>query len=327
MIDELSALRRIEEHFNTESSGVEVGIGDDAAAVTVSQGMHLLATTDSQVEDVHFIKSLISADVLARKSVAVSVSDIGAMGGVPKYILSSVGFSTEEDEDYLKKMIKGFRDSELEFGVELVGGNLSTSEKVFIDITALGEIEPENVVKRTGAREGDRIYVSGTLGDSALGLTLLQEGVITEASEILIDRHLSPSPRLGLGRKLALSGLVTSMIDVSDGLLLDLGRISVDKGLGAQILADKIPLSDEYISISGEYSQNYYELALSGGEDYELLFTSPQDNKEALFEVAREAGTEICDIGFVTAGKKIDIIDSSGEEVKIKQRGFTHFNS
>jgi thiamine-monophosphate kinase len=327
MIDELSALRKIEEKFHTVSKGVEVGIGDDAAAVKITPGGLLLVTTDSQVEGVHFTKTLISADTLARKSVAVSVSDIGAMGGVPRYILASVGFSGDEDEDYLSQMINGFRESEKEFGVELIGGNLSSSAKLFLDITSLGEVEPENVVKRTGASEGDLIYVSGTLGDSALGLTLLQEGVVRDESKKLIERHMYPRPRLELGRQLAVRRAANSMIDVSDGLLLDLGRITVDKGLGARIYADKLPLSGGYKSIVSDYTECFYELALSGGEDYELLFTTAQDNKDYVSEIASSVGTDITEIGIVNTAPAIEIIDSNGDEIKLNRRGFTHFNN
>ena len=326
MIDELSALRRIEEHFNTEGEGIEIGVGDDAAAVRISPGMLLVATTDCQVEDVHFIKSLITPEVLTRKSVAVSVSDIAAMGGVPKYILASAGFSKDEDEEFLSRLIKGFRESEIEFGVELIGGNLSSSEKVFLDITALGEVEPEKAVKREGASPGDLIYVSGTLGDSALGLRVLKNGTQPGAGEKLIERHLTPRPRLALGRGLALGGYVTSMIDVSDGLMLDLGRITVDKGLGARIYVDAIPTSAEYKEVAGDYSQDIHELSLSGGEDYELLFTSREEHKDKVFEIAKDTETWVTEIGVVTGTKKIEILDSDGTEINLKRRGFVHFN-
>lgn len=325
MIDELSALRLIEEQFHSASHGVEVGIGDDAAAVEIESGNLLLATTDSQVEGVHFIKSLISPGVLARKSVAVSVSDIGAMGGVPKYILASVGFSQDEDENFLNEMISGFRLSQKEFGVELIGGNLSTSDELFLDITALGEVEPAYMVKRTGARAGDLIYVSGSLGDSALGLMLLQKGAPREDSKYLIDRHLSPLPRLALGRELALSGEVTSMIDVSDGLLLDLERITVKYGLGARIYAERIPVSGEYKSCVKDFSDDYYGLALSGGEDYELLFTSPEGNRESVSETASVTGADITEIGIVNSGTAIEVVGSKGSEIKLNRRGFVHF--
>ena len=325
MIDELSALQRIEEQFHSESHGVELGIGDDAAAVRISSGKLLLATTDCQVEGVHFMKSLISPGALARKSVAVSVSDIGAMGGEPKYILASVGFTSDEDEDFLTEMISGFRTAQKEFGVELIGGNLSASDKLFLDITALGEVEPEYMVKRTGAKPGDLLYVSGTLGDSALGLKLLQNEANSEESKYLIDRHLSPHPRLKLGRELALGGAVTSMIDVSDGLMLDLERITVQKGLGASIYAEKLPVSAEYKSCVKDYSDDVYELALSGGEDYELLFTTPEENSGRVYEIASLTGAAITQIGKVNTGAAIEVLDSEGEEINLSRKGFVHF--
>ena len=197
MINELSALRLIEEQFENASECVEVGIGDDAAAVNIKPGRVLLATTDCQVEDVHFTKSLISPKALARKAVAVSVSDIGAMGGIPRFILASLGFSKGEDESLIDELIKGFRASEEEFGVKLIGGNLSTSDKLFLDVTVLGEVEPENIVRRRGASPGDLIFVSGTLGDSALGMSALGKGDESEAGAYLISRHIIPIPRLG----------------------------------------------------------------------------------------------------------------------------------
>ena len=326
MIDELSALRKIGEQFNKKRESEEVGVGDDAAAVGISPGMLLVATTDCQVEDVHFIKSLITPETLARKSVAVSVSDIAAMGGVPKYVLASAGFSKDQDEQYLARMIDGFKESEKEFGVEIIGGNLSSSEKIFLDITALGEVEPDKIVKRDGASEGDLIFVSGTLGDSALGLRLLKKGDWPSSGESAVQKHLKPLPRLKLGRELARAGCVTSMIDVSDGLLLDLQRITIDKGLGARVYAENIPTSDSFKDLAQSCSEDMHELPLSGGEDYELLFTSKEDNKEKVFDIAKDTGTQITEIGVVTGSYNIEIIDSDGNHINLKQRGFVHFN-
>lgn len=326
MIDELSALRKIGEQFSKERDRDEVGVGDDAAAVRISPGMLLVATTDSQVEDVHFIKSLITPENLARKSVAVSVSDIGAMGGVPKYVLASAGFSKDEDQDYLERMIEGFKESEKEFGIEIIGGNLSSSEKLFLDITALGEVEPDKTVRRQGASEGDLIYVSGTLGDSSLGLALLKSGTWPKSAENVVERHLKPIPRLKLGRELAIAGCVTSMIDVSDGLLLDLGRITVEKGLGAKLYAEKIPTSNSFKELAQSCTEDMFELSLSGGEDYELLFTSNKENKQKVFDIAKNTDTQVTEIGVVSASPNIEIIGSDGAEINFKQRGFVHFN-
>ncbi len=327
MINELSALRLIEERFQSASKCIEVGIGDDAAAVRVSAGNLLLATTDCQVEDVHFVKSLISPRDLARKSVAVSVSDIGAMGGIPKFILASLGFSKTEGDDFIDELINGFRASEEEFGVSLVGGNLSSSDKLFLDVTVLGEVEPENIVKRSGAAQGDLIYVSGTLGDSALGLKLLQNGNGPGGEEYLIQRHIYPKPRLALGRRLAESGLVSSMIDVSDGLLLDLERITLRQGVGASLELARIPVSSDYNKKITDYTQDYYELALGGGEDYELLFTSPPDKQGEIDEVSRMMDIKITEIGNVIPDAAVKVLDSMGNDITIERRGFVHFSN
>jgi len=327
MINELSALRLIEEQFHSAAKCVEVGIGDDAAALKVAPGKLLLATTDCQVEDVHFHKSRISPKELARKSVAVSVSDIGAMGGVPKFILASLGFSGDEDEGYLMELINGFRSSEEEFGVKLVGGNLSASEKLFLDVTALGEVEPENLLRRSGAQPGDIIYVSGTLGDSALGLRLLMDGKRSGEDAYLISRHICPRPQLSLGRKLAESGLVTSMIDVSDGLLLDLERITLQQGVGGRLLLNQIPLSPEYCENIMDYTRDFFELALSGGEDYELLFTSAPARREEIRELSGGLKINITEIGEVVPGETLTVLDSSGKEVSLNRKGFIHFGN
>jgi thiamine-monophosphate kinase len=339
MIDELSALRRIKERFESVSKSVLLGIGDDAAAVKIHPERLLLATTDSQVEGVHFIKGLISAKDLGRKSVAVSVSDIGAMGGIPKFFLSSIGFSKEEDESFLEDLMDGFHVGAEEFKVELIGGNLSASDRLFLDTAVLGEVEPHLMVKRSGAKAGDSIYVSGTPGDSALGLKILQnkEKIVGapgrspllsfgEKDDYLISRHVTPQPRLTLGRGLAKGCLATSMIDISDGLILDLERITVEYGLGAEIYVDQIPISSYYRERVGDFIRHPYELALSGGEDYELLFTSPKQKNEEIKELSLRLNIEITEIGHVTPEPHLRVLDSEKKEVEVKGRGFIHFN-
>lgn len=327
MINELSALRLIEEQFHGAIECVEVGIGDDAAALKLSPGKLLLATTDCQAEGVHFLKPHISPIELARKSVAVSVSDIGAMGGEPKFILASLGFSEDEDEDFLRQLIEGFKSSEEEFGVKLVGGNLSASEKLFLDITALGEVEPGYLIRRSGARPGDIIYVSGTLGDSALGLKLLKDGKTSGEYSYLTSRHLCPQPRLTLGRKLAERGLATSMIDVSDGLLLDLERITLDQGVGGRILLNRLPLSPEYHENIIDYGGDFFELALGGGEDYELVFTSGSERREEIRDLSGSLRVKITEIGEVTSEERLIVLDTGGNEVTIQRKGFIHFGN
>ena len=325
MIDELSALERIRARFQKVSNSVFLGIGDDTAAVKVHPERLLLATTDSQVEDVHFIKKLISATDLARRSVAVSVSDIGAMGGIAKYFLASMGLSSQEDEAFLEELMDGFESGAKEFGLELIGGNLSSSNKIFIDITVLGEVEPQLIVKRNGAKPGDFLYVSGTLGDSALGHKLLASSKIAESDEYLIMRHKRPQPRLNLGRELAKKRLVSSMIDISDGLMLDLERISIRQGLGATIYVDRIPLSSNYKERISDFSRDIYSIALSGGEDYELLFSSAENKREEIKKVSKRLNIKITEIGKVTDKPPVRVLDRYETELKVRRKGFIHF--
>ena len=327
MIDELSALERIRARFENVSKSVVLGIGDDTAAVRIHAKRLLLATTDSQVEDVHFIKSLFSATDLARRSVAVSVSDIGAMGGIPKFFLASMGFSSQEDEAFLEELMDGFESGAKEFGLELIGGNLSSSNKIFIDITVLGEVEPKLIVRRNGAKPGDFLYVSGSVGDSALGQKLLVTSKISESDEYLIMRHKRPQPRLDLGRELARKRLASSMIDISDGLLLDLERISIKQGLGATIYLDRIPLSSNYKKRISDFSKDLYSIAISGGEDYELLFSSSKENEEAIQELSRIQKIKITKIGHITEQPSIHLLNKDGEEISYDDRGFVHFVS
>ena len=326
MIDELSALERIRARFEKVSKGVVLGVGDDSAAVKIHPERLLLATTDSQVEDVHFIKKLLSATELARRSVAVSVSDICAMGGMAKFFLASMGFSSQEDEAFLEGLMDGFESGAKEFGLELIGGNLSSSNKIFIDITVLGEVEPLLIVKRHGAKPGDFLYVSGSLGDSALGQKLLVSRKIAESDEYLIMRHKRPQPRIDLGRELARKRLASAMIDISDGLMLDLERISIKQGLGATVYIDRIPLSPNYKTRIADFSKDPYSIAISGGEDYELLFSSHKENEEKIHELSRIQKINITKIGQITERPQIHLLNEDGKEINY-DRGYVHFMS
>ncbi len=328
MIDELRALKLIKERFGENYVGVAIGIGDDTAAVCTNPDNYLLSTTDSQVQGVHFEKSTINPRELARKAVAVSVSDIGAMGGTAKYILATAGLSENEDESFMDEFMQGFKDAENEFSVKLIGGNLTSADKLFVDITVLGEVIKDNVVKREGASAGDMILVSGTLGDSALGVKVLEQNKdFHNGDSFLINRHNCPTPRLLLGKELATRKLVSSMIDVSDGLVLDLSRISTEFALGADIKMENIPLSKQYKEQVSDYCDDKYELAISGGEDYELLFTSHKQHKDEILALSSEIGVQITEIGTITDKATINLLNADGSKKEIEKRGFVHFTA
>jgi thiamine-monophosphate kinase len=247
------------------------------------------------------------------------------MGGVPKFFLASLGFSKDDGEDFWEGLMDGFDAAGKEFGLELIGGNISASERIFIDVTVLGEVEPDIMVKRIGASAGDIIYVSGTVGDSALGLKALLAG--RKEDEYLVERYVTPQPRLRLARLLAERKVPSSMIDISDGLLLDLERITVDCGLGARINLGQIPLSSSYRKRISDFMSDQYQLALSGGEDYELLFTSPEGNVGAIEEVSKILEIPVTAIGHITLEPGIMVLGADGKEINIERKGFVHFSS
>ena len=324
MLSEVNALELIRNRFSKlNSKDVFLGIGDDCAAFEIFGSNLIITSTDSMVEDVHFNTDLISPAVLALKSVSVSISDIAAMGGIPKFFLSTIGFTNSTDEEFISNFLDGFNEACELYKIDLIGGNITSSEKFFVDITVIGEVEKDFIVRRSGAEAGDLIFITGTPGDSATGLKLLQNGLENQF-EYLIERHLSPTPRLIAGRKLAEAKTINSMIDVSDGLLIDLERITVDYGLGAEVFLEKIPVSPEYENWNEKNSESKFELALTGGEDYELLFTTYKDNRDKVLSIFNDLNLDVSEIGIVTNSGDLQIKGEDGKSLKFEERGFIH---
>ena len=324
---EEDALRFLAGRFKATQKEVLTGIGDDSAVLELRDKACLVASTDTLVEGVHFRLETQTPRQLGKKAVCVAISDIGAMGAVPRYLLCSLGCRSTDSMEFIEGLSQGVEDGCREFEVCLVGGNLSESQTVFISMTALGEVSRDNIVLRSGAVEGDDIYVTGTLGDSALGLRMLSGGSGIGGGEGFVSRHLEPTPRLAVGRMVAERGIASSMIDVSDGLFCDLEKLTSEHGLGAEVSLANLPLSPGFLSLSGRLSEDAYRLAVSGGEDYELLFTSSAsaEKRAATEEVSRLSGVAISKIGSVTGGGKIKFFDKGGEEVFYDTGGFEHF--
>ena len=322
---EEDALRFLADRFKATQKEVLTGIGDDSAVVKIRDKACLVASTDTLVEGVHFRLGTQTPRQLGRKAVCVAVSDIGAMGAVPRYLLCSLGCRSADSMEFIEDLSEGVAEGCREFDVCLIGGNLSESQTVFINMTALGEASSDDIVLRSGASEGDDIYVTGTLGDSALGLRALSGDCGIDGCEGAVSRHIEPTPRLQVGRMVAKRGIASSMIDVSDGLFCDLEKLTSEHGLGAEVSLGSLPLSPGFLSLCGRFSEDGYRLALSGGEDYELLFTSSSQNRASIEEVSRLCGIAISKIGSVTAGRKIRLFDEGGEEVFYDTAGFEHF--
>ena len=303
--------------------GVRIGIGDDAAAVETTPGRVSLLTADMLLEDVHFDLSYCDPVTLGRKSLAVNLSDIAAMGGYPRHCLLSLGIPHDMPVEFLDGFVTGLLQRADEYGVALVGGDTCASRGgLVISVTVLGEQHPERVVTRSGAKRGDLIVVTGTLGDSGLGLRLLKAG---ERQGMAVSRHLDPSPRVWEGIKLAEAALPSAMIDISDGLLADLGHILRLSGLGARVELSKLPLSDAVTAHIAETGPDGFVLPLAGGEDYELLFTIPPHSHTEMLSLLEPLGIRTSVIGEITAAG-LAVIGHDGAPFPIAATGYNHFS-
>ena len=283
----------------------------------------MLLTTDSQVEGVHFPAGSLEPAGVARRAVAVAVSDIGAMGGVPRYVLATFGIPA--DMAGAEGLVDGLGAAAGEFGVEPVGGNITSSPRLFIDVAAVGEVEEGSVVTRKGARPGDAVFVTGTVGDARAGLEALERGLEGTHARVLIERFLRPRPPLALGAELGRLRLASAMIDVSDGLALDIERITVRYGLGARVRTGSLPLSEAFAALAPNlWGEGAVEAALSGGEDYELLFTVPPGREAELERAARALGVAVTRIGEVCEGGGVVFESDGGRKLQPRRKGYVH---
>jgi thiamine-monophosphate kinase len=305
--------------------GVRIGIGDDAAWVANSSGSSLV-TADLLIEGVHFDLRWTSLFDLGYKSLAVNLSDIAAMGGVPAYAILSLGIPVSFDTNDIDNLYRGINTLARQCGVSIVGGDTNIAKSLIISVCVIGGPPPQPV-RRRGAKVGHDIYVTGTLGDSALGLKLLQRKSpgMKQKSPVaqLLKRHHQPTPRIAAGVLLARQKLATAMIDVSDGLLQDLGHICRASRTGAMIWEARLPLSRAYRAIAGQDGTHY---ALTGGEDYELLFCARPSDRSRIEKLERRVGLAITRIGTcVTANRGITVLDSCGKLVSTRSKGHDHF--
>ncbi len=321
-LGEIGFLKKIEASLPLSDKSVLLGIGDDAAAVRVSKGKTLLATTDLLTEGIHFDLRYTSFFQLGAKALLVNISDIAAMGGIPKYALIAIAVPDNIKAEDLSELYRGIKKTASSYNVSIIGGDTSGSKNsLTINITLLGEAKQGNIVMRGGARPGDKIFVTGTLGDSSAGLELLKKG---KRNGYLIQRHLLPIPRVKEGVFLSKNRLATSMIDISDGLSTDLNHICRMSRVGAIIYEDKIPLSKELKKADLKKSPLHY--ALSGGEDYELLFTVNEKNVIKIYSAITKNKISATMIGEITERKRgMLLIDRKGRQMSLLPTGFNHF--
>ncbi|MBN2107315.1 MAG: thiamine-phosphate kinase [Deltaproteobacteria bacterium] len=301
-------------------------IGDDAAVVSLGRGRCLLMTTDLLKEGIHFKTAFSSPFLLGKKCLSVNLSDIAAMGGEPTYYVVSLAAPPETPYGFVRDLYRGMAAQARRFGASLLGGDTTASQDgLVVSITLLGKARQAQVLYRHGARPGELVYVTGTLGDSALGLALLHGGRAGPHNR-LVRRHLDPQPRLAAGQVLARTHAASAMMDISDGLAGDLRHIMEQSGVGARIFLDRLPLSAAYRTYCPACAGNFYLPALGGGEDYELLFTAPAEKEKTVRLISKRLGLPMTCIGRIT-GKRpgLTLIGSDGKPARLPEAGFRHF--
>jgi thiamine-monophosphate kinase len=302
-----------------------LGLTDDVALIAGPTGLDWAVTTDAMVAGVHFFPDD-PPDLIARKLVRVNLSDLAAKSAEPRFLLLSCAFPREIGEDWLIRFAEGLKEDCREFAVAVIGGDtVATSGPLTLSLTALGEVPHKHSLLRSNARSGDNIWVSGTLGDAALGLLVAKgegDGLAAEHASFLLDRYRLPQPRLALGHRLR--GLAHAAMDISDGLIGDLGHICAASGLGAELEAAYLPLSGAARAALGAKIGSF-ELISAGGDDYELLFTAPSSAELELTALGASLGVPLSRIGVMREGHGVTLRDPSGADITPAARGYQHF--
>jgi thiamine-monophosphate kinase len=324
----VAAIRTV---LSGETSGVIVGLGDDAAVVEPGTGSSVL-TTDLLVDGVHFERGSTSARDLGAKAIAVNVSDIAAMGASPRYALASLALPADIEAAWVVELYGGMRAACEEYALALVGGDISRAERLVISVVVLGEVSRGRAVTREGARTGDAIVVTGSLGAAAAGLALsrapapvLLAALSAGWARELLDALARPAARVGEGVTLAQCG-ATAMMDLSDGLAKDLSRLCIASGVGARVGLADVPIPEAVRAAAAALEVDPMDLAISGGEDYELLATIAQTEVDGARERLRDRfGVALTQVGDIVEGQGLVAVDAHGAESTMEPKGWDHF--
>ena len=304
---------------------LSLGIGDDAALISGTPGYETVLTCDWFLEGTHFLRDKHPPDAVGWKCLARAVSDIAAMGAAPRCFLLSLALPRELTSSWLHDFLGGLLRAATQFRCSLAGGDTTERREVLINVTVVGEVRRGQEVRRSGARPGDLIYVSGRLGEAELGLRLLRErkrGL--NMQEPRLRKHLYPEPRLELGRWLSEKRVASAMMDLSDGLSSDLRRLCEASKVGAVIRSENLP-AVRVTKLERKNGADPLQLALHGGDDYELLFTVPNNKAERL--PGSVGGVAITPIGEVTREREVMVTDGTGRSRVLKPRGWDPFGS
>jgi thiamine-monophosphate kinase len=332
--DLIRRLRRATSMPAAATTSVVAGIGDDAAVLKLTPGCLLLVTTDLLLEHIHFDLACTTYRQLGYKAAMANLSDIAAMGGVPRYVLIAMALTARERPSDVAVLYAGIHAACRPAGTAVVGGDTSASRSgLFLSLTVLGEAVPQEVLRRSGACTGDLIYVTGTLGDAQAGLELLRghktgprrTRLSARDKAFLIARHVTPTARLAEAQRLAKGRLASAAIDLSDGLAGDLRHVCEESGVGALVDVRRLPLSPSLLAYAQRQRQDPVAYALSGGEDYELLFTVPPTQVARVEALIRRRQLRATAIGAITPRRQgLRLIGADGAVRPLTSKGYEH---
>ena len=321
----LGEFERIRRFFAPLAGPGGLGLRDDAAIVDCREGQRLVVTADAIVAGVHYLPDD-PPDLVARKLLRVNLSDLAAMGARPLHYLLTTALPAALGSDWVAEFTRGLAEDQRRFGIDLLGGDsVATTGPAVLSLTAIGAVAAGMEVRRSDARAGDLVWISGTIGDAFLGLALLRGAypqLTPEHRAGLIGRFQVPDPRVDLGCRLA--GVAHAMIDISDGLIADLGHICETSRVGAVVELASLPLSPATKIIVDREPGVRTELA-TGGDDYELLFTAPAGSTKAIDDLSSVLGLPITRIGRIEPGEGVRLVDAEGRTIPVGESGYRHF--
>jgi thiamine-monophosphate kinase len=300
------------------------GLTDDVAVLAPPAGHDVVLKTDAIVEGIHFNRSD-PPDTVAKKALRANISDFAAKGATPSVYLLALALPDWPDGQWLEQFAKGLAEDQAEFDVTLAGGDTNrTPGALTVAVTMIGFVPQGTVVRRSGAKLGEVVFVTGTIGDAGAGLALLkrQADACGAAEEDLISRYRVPRPRLAFGRRLR--GVATAALDVSDGLIADLGHVAEVSHVRIEVDAVRVPLSEALVELRGRDISAIAEAA-TAGDDYEIAFCAPASCRPLIERIADETNTPVTEVGRATAGEGVALVDAQGHEIKLERCGYTHF--
>ncbi len=317
-------------HAAAKGHGLVVPVGDDGAVLDVPTGRQVVVTTDMLVENVHFRREWSDPYSIGWKAAAANLSDLAAMGADPAFLFVSLGVADQDTVEGLERLYDGFSDCLNRYGARLAGGDTNASpNSLVIGVTALGTVEAGRALVRSGARIGDVLLVTGSLGDAVAGLRLLEtmgSAKAERAHRDLVNAHRRPPPRVPAGRAAAATGKVRAALDLSDGLAGDLGKLCAASGVGARVDLSCLPVSDALRAAAAELGQDPLILALSGGEDFELLFSVAADDVEAVRAATAGVGVTSTVVGeIIRSGLRVLHPDGTETDLAGYGDGWDHF--